>query len=281
MSIRSELHGSLHREISGGWPAKEDAARGAATVKRARNNRWKREYRRETYEISSSALCPPAGEQETKSCHVGRRQRHRPGLAIPLVAGVVPGVRETKRAVGYPLFGFTYAPRRGVPRSMCARETDIPARWMWMCEYRRNCKRVNDWWCVCAVSTHTIQNAHTRTLSNFAKDRRPSSRFLGTESRARKRPSDWIDRNFKYILWRDGSSTENHRRRPPAGLRKISLISAPLDIIIIFRELEAAYGLERNTRIYKKGVYMERSVTDFEFNCFLKKQIRKREESAK
>jgi len=79
---------------------------------------------------------------------------------------------------------------------------------------------------VCVVSTCAIRAAHARALSNFREGPVDSpSRFLeAEESRARKRPSDWIDRNFKYILRPDGSSGEP-RWRPLAGLWKISSIS--------------------------------------------------------
>lgn len=53
------------------------------------NNRRKREYRRETYEVDHLRHCVRRRASKTKSCHVGRHQRHRPGLAIPLVVGVV------------------------------------------------------------------------------------------------------------------------------------------------------------------------------------------------
>lgn len=49
------------------------------------NNRRKREYRRETYEVDHLRHCVRRRASKTKSCHVGRHQRHRPGLAIPLV----------------------------------------------------------------------------------------------------------------------------------------------------------------------------------------------------
>lgn len=244
MSIRSKLHGSLHREISGGWPAKEDAAWGAATMKRARNNRWKREYRRETYEVDLPSHCVRRRASKTKSCHVGRRQRHRPGLAIPLVAGVAFRREGNEEGCGVSSLRLHLrSPPWGSPFNVCARpiyqregcgcaNIDATAS-MWMAGS------------VCARYRRTRYNAHIRTLSNFAKDRRSSSRFLGTESRARKRPFDWIDRNFKYILRSDGSSREP-RRRPAAGLRKISLISVTLDIII-FRKLKTNFGSARNT----------------------------------
>lgn len=229
VSIQSELRGSLHREISGGWLARGDVAWGSATMKRARNNRWKREYRRETYEVDLPPHCVRRRVSKTKSCHVGRHQRHRPGLAIPLVVG--PLFRSTGnegRTAGYPLFSFTYAPRRETPRwRVC--ETDVTARLgvgAWVSTQLQTCAWPVD--TVCVVSTYTVSTAaHARALSNFREGPEDSpSRFLGAELRARKRPSDWIDRNFKYILRPDGSSGE-----PPAGLWKISSILVALDVI--------------------------------------------------
>lgn len=180
---------------------------------------------------SSSALCPPAGEQDEElPCWPTPKAPPRTRDSI----GRRPVVRSTGnegRIAGYPLFSFTYAPRRETPRS---RVCDVTTRRVWCgcAEYRRSCGRVRgpaDM--VCVVSTYTIRAAHARALSNFREGPEGSpSRFLRAKSRARKRPSDWIDRNFKYILWPDGSS-ERPRRRPPAGLWKISSISVVFGVI--------------------------------------------------
>lgn len=113
--------------LAAGW-REETWLRGSATMKRARNNRWrKREYRRETYEVDLPPHCVRRRVSKTKSCHVGRHQRHRPGLAIPLVVGpLFQSTGNEGRTAGYPLFSFTYAPRRETPRwRVC--ETDVTA----------------------------------------------------------------------------------------------------------------------------------------------------------
>lgn len=207
VSIRSELRGSLHREISGGWLARGDVARGSATMKRARNNRRKREYRRETYEVDLSPHCVRRRVSKTKSCHVGWHQRHRPELAIPLVAcPLFPEYgerREDCRVSSLQL--HLRSPPRDSPvacvRVRCNSAVDVSA---WVSRLQTCAWPVDT---VCVVSTCTIRAAHAPALSNFREGAEDSpSRFLGAESRTRKRPSDWIDRNFKYILRPDGSS---------------------------------------------------------------------------
>lgn len=166
-----------------------DVARGSATMKRARNNRWKREYRRELYEVDLPPHCVRRRVSKTKSCHVGQHQRHRPGLAIPLVVG--PLFRSTGhegRTAGYPLFSFTYAPRRETPRPrVCEADVKAPLG-VGACEYRRSCRRVRGpASAVCVVSTYTIRAAHARALSNFREGPEDSpSRSLSGQIEGKK-----------------------------------------------------------------------------------------------
>lgn len=140
----------------------------AATMKRARNNRWKRMYRRETYEVDLPPHCVRRRASKMKSCHVGRHQRHRPGCAIPLVVGVVPECGERREPRGrrtlsfsLSLFGFIYAPRRAkFSGRACARLIYQGNRCECVREYRRNCEHVGGY--VCVVSTHMIQRIHPR-----------------------------------------------------------------------------------------------------------------------
>lgn len=139
----------------------------AATMKRARNNRWKRMYRRETYEVDLPPHCVRRRASKMKSCHVGRHQRHRPGCAIPLVVGVVPecGERREPRGETHSLF-LSISLRlhlRSPPREIlraCARLIYQGDRCECVREYRRNCEHVGGY--VCVVSTHMIQRIHPR-----------------------------------------------------------------------------------------------------------------------
>jgi len=148
-----------------------------------RNNRRKREYRRETYEVDLPPHCARRRTRETPSCHVGRHERHRPGLAIPLAVDAVPEQREGthggSRGTLYPLlrrFTPDSPPREGFPGAAAC----VRARYT-----RRDSRatRASIDARAGAISTHTLAR---RVIS--CKDR-GGLPLLEAESRARKRPS--------------------------------------------------------------------------------------------
>jgi len=100
VSVR-EREREREREVRGREGGREGAFcdGGRDSERTARNNRRKREYRRETYEVDLPPHCGRRRARETPSCHVGRHERHRPGLAIPLAADVVPEPREGTHGV--------------------------------------------------------------------------------------------------------------------------------------------------------------------------------------
>lgn len=215
VSIRSELRGSLHREISGGRLARGDVARGSATMNVRGTIGGNGSIDERCTKWIFLRTVSAGGWARRRAAMLANTKGTAPDSRFHWSPARCSGVRGTKGGLQGILSSAspTLPTPRGSPAA-CVRETDVTRR-------RRVWVRVSidatadvcvDRRMRCALYRRTRYAPHT--LAHwviFEKDRRtlPLASF-GAKSRARKRPSDWIDRNFKYILQPDGSSERDH-----------------------------------------------------------------------